>query len=158
MASSPSFAESTTVVAAPAPTPLAETRGYAGPNRILIGSGFMTFGLAYIPSVIVAGTSGLAADHHLFVPVVGPWLDLGERPGCAAGSTNCDGETTNKVLLAADGVFQGLGVLTVIAGFLNPERDRVLVTTSKGPEAPSFHLAPARLGSDAYGLQAYGKF
>jgi hypothetical protein len=129
--SQPAPATNTTVVQ-PAPTTVAETRTeYAGPNRALIASGLLTFGITYGASAIVASTSDLSADRRLFVPVVGPWLDLAQRPDCGpALDRSCDGETTNKVLLVADGIFQGLGVLQVIGGFLMPETRQVSTTTT----------------------------
>ena len=146
---------STTVVAAPA-APVAEARDeYTGPNRRLIGSGLITFGLSYIPSLIVAGTSDISADHHLYVPIVGPWLDLGNRPGCGAGHIDCDAETTDKVLLVFDGIFQGIGALTTVAGFLSPERHELV--SSADSDKPTLHLAPAHVAS-GYGLAAFGNF
>ncbi len=145
----------TTVVATPA-APAGETRDtYTGPNRRMIGSGLVTFGLSYIPSLIVAGTSDISADHHLYVPIVGPWLDLGDRPGCGAGHIDCDAETTDKVLLVFDGIFQGLGALTTVAGFLSPERHELVSTADS--DKPTVHLAPAHVAS-GYGLAAFGNF
>jgi hypothetical protein len=153
------FAQQTTVVAptVAAPPTHETTTGYAGPNRALIGTGIVTFGLSYIPAVIVAAESSLPADHHLYVPVVGPWLNLGDRPSCGAGRIACDTETTNKVLIAADGVFQGLGVITLVAGFLSPEHHEV-VTAKTAPEKPSVQFTPAHMGAGGYGLAALGKF
>jgi hypothetical protein len=146
---------STTVVATPA-APVAETRdAYTGPNRRLIGSGLVTFGLSYIPSLIVAGTSDVPADHHLYVPIVGPWLDLGNRPGCGPGHIDCDAETTDKVLLVFDGLFQGIGALTTVAGFLSPERHELVSTADA--DKPTLHLGPAHVAS-GYGLAAFGNF
>lgn len=129
--SQPAPATSTTVVQ-PAPTTYAESRTeYAGPNRALIASGLLTFGITYGASAIVASTSNLDADKRLYIPVVGPWLDLSQRPDCGpALDRSCDGETTNKVLLVADGIFQSLGVLQVIGGFLMPETRTVSTTTT----------------------------
>jgi hypothetical protein len=148
--------ENTTVVAAPAATaPAGESHdAYTGPNRRLIATGLLTFGLTYIPSIIVAGTSDTSADHHLYVPIVGPWLDLGDRPGCGP-HIGCDTETTNKVLLVFDGIFQGIGALTTVYGFLSPERHEV-VTTSEALK-PTVHVAPANVAS-GYGLAAVGSF
>lgn len=150
--------QNTEIVTQPAPVaPAAEQTAYTGPNRALISSGILTFGLSYIPSVVVAAESSRSADHHLYVPVVGPWLDLGDRPGCGAGSIACDTETTNKVLLVADGIFQGLGVVTTVVGFLVPERAEVVTTTAQN-DKPSLHLTPAQFGSSGYGLAAFGRF
>jgi hypothetical protein len=143
--------QSATVTATPAPE---TTETYTGPNRSLIGTGLVTFGLAYIPAVIVAGESSQSADHHMFVPVVGPWLNLANRPGCGPESIACDTETTNKVLIGVDGVFQGIGAITTIVGFLSPEPQHEVVTTSK----PTIHLTPAKIGVGGYGLAAFGDF
>jgi hypothetical protein len=150
-APAPAPVVATPVVAAPA----RETRDeYSGPNRRLIATGLLTFGLSYIPSVIVAGTSDVSADHHLYVPLAGPWLDLGDRPGCGSGQIGCDTETTYKVLLVLDGVFQGLGALTTVAGFLSPEH-HVLVAADS--DKPTLHVAPASVAS-GYGVAAFGSF
>jgi hypothetical protein len=143
----------TPVVATPA---TAERAPYTGPNRMLIESGLITFGLSYIPAVIVAGTSDTSADHHLYVPVIGPWLDLGNRPSCGVGAIGCDTETTNKVLLVVDGIFQGLGVLTTVGGFLTPEH-REVVTTADAKKL-TLHLTPTQIASGAYGMAAFGTF
>jgi len=141
-----------TVAAAPA----AEREAYTGPNRRLIGSGLVTFGLSYIPAVIVAGTSDTSADHHLYVPIVGPWLDLGDRPGCGgAGNIGCDTETTYKVLLVADGLFQSIGAITTVWGFLTPERREVVTTAAV--DKPTVHVTPTSVGT-GYGLAAFGSF
>jgi hypothetical protein len=153
----------TTVVEQPAPpapvvaTPVAaEREPYTGPNRMLIESGLVTFGLSYIPAVIVAAASDTSADHHLYVPVIGPWLDLGNRPSCGVGAIGCDNETTDKVLLVVDGIFQGLGVLTTVGGFLTPEHHEV-VTTADASKL-TLHLTPAQVAPSAYGMAAFGTF
>ncbi|HZU84567.1 MAG TPA: hypothetical protein VE987_16675 [Polyangiaceae bacterium] len=156
LTSAKSSSAETTVVTQPVATPAAETTSHYVPNRALIGTGVVTFGLSYIPAVVVAAESPQSADHHLYVPVVGPWLDLGNRPACGVNSIACDTETTNKVLIAADGVFQGLGVIAVVAGFLTPERE--VVTAASAPEKPSVHVTPAQLGAGGYGVAALGKF
>jgi hypothetical protein len=139
--------------------PAAETTGgYAGPNRALLGTGFVTFAAAYIPAVAVAAGSDLHEDHHLYVPVAGPWLDLANRPMCAANSPACDNETTNKVLLGVDGAFQGIGALTTLAGFLAPENGTGTMTTTAAAEKPSVRLSPARMGAGGYGVTAFGDF
>ena len=143
-------------VVAPPAAPVGDSRdAYTGPNRPLIASGLVTFGLSYIPALLVAGTSDESADHHLYVPIVGPWLDLGDRPGCGPGQISCDSETTNRVLLVVDGIFQGIGAITTVAGFLSPERHEV-VTTADADKA-TLHLAPASVAS-GYGMAAFGTF
>ncbi len=129
-----------------------------GPNRALLHSGIWTLGVAYVPALIVATESSRAADRRLYIPVAGPWLDLSSRGKCPANDT-CDHETTNRVLLAVDGVFQGIGALNVIGSFLFPET-RTVTVGSKHPEdkrAFSVHLTPTRVDG-AYGLAAVGTF
>lgn len=152
----PAPAPQAAVVAEPAPAATTESAdAYTGPNRRLIASGLITFGASYIPALIVAGTSDTSADHHLYVPIVGPWLDLGDRPGCGSGHIGCDTETTDKVLLVVDGIFQGIGAVTTVWGFLSPERHEVVKTAE--PEKPSVHVSPTSVGS-GYGVTAFGSF
>lgn len=92
-------------------------RGYR-PNKPLIVSGFVTFGIPYTISVVVAATSVRSEDHALYIPLVGPWIDLATRGGCPALAPNCGGETAAKAGLIVDGIFQGLGVITMASGFL----------------------------------------
>ena len=37
--------------------------------------------------------------------------------GCGTGNVACDTETTNKVLITVDGVFQAIGAVTTVVGF-----------------------------------------
>ena len=166
--STTAWAQQTNIVTPPAAKPVAgaeKAEMYTGPNRALISTGLVTFGLSYVPAVIVAGTSPQAADNHLYIPVAGPWMDLADRPACGApaptegdmnvpSSIPCDAETTNKVLLGVDGVFQGIGALTTLVGLLSPEREEEPVTTGK----PTVHVTPARMGVGGYGIAAFGNF
>jgi hypothetical protein len=153
------FAQQTTVVEGPPPrSQVAEAPAYVGPNRPLIGTGLITFALSYIPAVVVAGESSQPADHHLYVPVVGPWLNLADRPACGPDSVACDTETTNKVLIAVDGVFQGIGALSTVVGLLTPEPETVASTAKREPPKPKVHISPARLGVGGYGVAAFGQF
>lgn len=152
---------------APSPTPVAtttttgapverETReeGYA-PNVYLLTTGFILWGASYTGSLIVAGQSSNPADQHLYVPIVGPWIDLGNRGGCPANGS-CDTETTNKVLLVADGVFQAIGTINVIWGFLRPEH-REVTTVHATRYTPEITFEPSSVAS-GYGLAAFGRF
>ncbi len=87
------------------------------PNVPLITSGFITFGIPYTISVFVGATSDRDEDRALFIPLVGPWIDLATRR-CPAIIGTCNGETAAKAGLIVDGIFQGLGVLTMASGFL----------------------------------------
>jgi hypothetical protein len=137
---------------------------YGGPNRALLSTGLISFTGAYVPAVIVGAESTSQVDHRLYIPVAGPWINLAERPGCGDRGTNCDRETTNKVLVIASGVFQGAGVLTALSAFLFPEKSQTVAVVGQNQPKPadakkvSVHVAPTELGSNGYGLTAFGGF
>ena len=102
-------------------------------NAPLFTSGALVFLGSYGASVVVAATSEDdtvdRGNDRLYVPVVGPWLALNDRPDCPVEQESCDMETTKKVLLVADGVLQAGGVVTMIAGLLSPTEHRVIRRT-----------------------------
>lgn len=119
------------------------------PNGALIGSGLTMFAFSYIPSMIVAASSSRAGDNTLYVPVAGPWMNLAQRDN-ACPNGRCPGDTPNKVLLAFDGVFQGLGALQVLGGFLFP-------TTRTVTQTAGVHVLPS-VSAHQVGLTAVGAF
>ena len=126
-----------------------------GPSRAMLFSGVATFGISYGAAAVVASTSDLDADHRMFVPIAGPWMALSGRGGCGVGAPrSCDAATTDKVLIIADGVFQGLGALLIVESFLNPE---TVTTTRASAEPPRIQVTPT-FGSNGYGLAAFGNF
>jgi hypothetical protein len=127
-----------------------------GPSLWMIGSGLTLFGFAYVPVVVVGATSGLNADRALFVPIAGPWIDLAQRPACTPVST-CDAESSAKVLLVVDGVFQAIGALTVLGAFLNPTHETTTVRSTASAR-PKVHVSPAQIGPTGYGMVALGTF
>jgi hypothetical protein len=164
---------STVVVQSPPPAPVAtttttsapveaqpvtrETREEAYvPNRYLLTTGFILWGASYGTGVIVAAQSSNSADQHLYVPIVGPWLDLGDRQGCPVGSNACNNETTNKVLLVADGILQAVGTLEVLWGFLRPEH-REITTVAATRYTPKITFSPSSVAS-GYGVSALAQF
>jgi len=132
-----------------------------GPNRALLTSGVWTLGLSYVPAVIVATESNRDADKRLYIPVAGPWLDLGSRGRCPRNEM-CNHETADKVLIVVDGVFQGIGALNIVGAFLFPETRTVTVSSTKDAKPPvlseAFRLVPAQVGARGYGLAAIGTF
>jgi hypothetical protein len=121
----------------------------------MVGSGVAIFGLSYIPAVVAGAASNLGADRNLFVPIAGPWIDLTQRPGCTASS--CNGENTAKVLIVTDGIFQAIGVLTVLGGFLTTAHETKTVQSTASLH-PTLRITPAQLGSGGYGMVALGAF
>jgi hypothetical protein len=127
---------------------------YVGPSRALLWSGVFTAGVPYVASAVVGSESGYTPDRALFIPFAGPWVDLSQRSGCPVSSTNCNGETVNKVLLVGDGIFQGIGAITIISAFLFPERGVMRARRSATHEV---HFSPLTLRSGG-GLMAVGAF
>jgi hypothetical protein len=131
-----------------------ETVVTSGPNSALLGSGLFAFGVPYVASVIVASTSNTSADKNLYIPVAGPWMDFANRGPCGGFTQpSCDTETVNKVLLAADGIFQGIGALEIVGAFLTPETRTVSVAST-----PRVVVGPSSVGRSGYGLAAAGRF
>lgn len=99
-------------------------------NAPMFTSGALVFLGSYGAAVVVAATSEDdeldRGNDRLYVPVVGPWLALNDRPDCPVEQESCDMETTKKVLLVADGVLQAGGVITMVAGLLSPTEHRVI--------------------------------
>jgi hypothetical protein len=126
-----------------------------GPSHSMLFSGVGTFGISYGAAVVVAATSDLDADHRMYVPFAGPWMALSGRGPCGVGTPRtCDAATADKVLIIADGVFQGLGGLLIVESFLNPETRTV---TRARAEQPTIRVTPL-VGSNGYGLAAFGNF
>jgi hypothetical protein len=124
-----------------------------GPNRQLLRSGAWTLGLSYVPALVVAIHSNEPADKNLYIPVAGPWMDYAKRD-CAT----CEHETTNKVLLVTDGIFQGIGALQLVGSFLFVEtRTTTVVPPGRVAKTPKLQVAPARI-AHGYGLAARGTF
>jgi hypothetical protein len=143
---------------APAPPPVAttesrnsETTTYV--NRPLLFTGLFFFGASYIPAVGVAAESNRPADNpNLYIPVVGPWIDYGQR-GCTP-QLPCGNESGNKALLITDGVVQGIGALAMVTSLFVPEkksRHWFFIGNDK------VQATPSSIGS-GYGMTAVGKF
>lgn len=126
------------------------------PNRALLMTGLVLFGAPYVASIGVAAGSPHVGDSNLYIPVLGPWLDLGARGGCPANG-DCGTETGNKVLLVGDGILQTVGALEIAGAFIFPET--VGVTTVATNKSGGFlSLTPAKVGRDGYGMAALGQF
>ena len=126
-------------------------------NAPMFTSGALIFLGSYGASVVVAATSEDDAidrgNDRLYVPVVGPWLALNDRPDCPVERESCDMETTKKVLLVADGVLQAGGVVTMIAGLLSPTEHRVI----RRPMASKTVTVSPTAGGNP-GISLFGQF
>jgi hypothetical protein len=101
-------------------------------NAPIFFTGALVFGASYGASVITAASSDdTRGNRRLYIPLVGPWLALSDRGSCDIALSRCDNETTAKVLLIADGVFQAAGVLAMIDGIFQPSTHRVITRRAK---------------------------
>ncbi len=116
-------------------------------NAPVFATGALVFAGSYGASAIVAGSSDHPGADRLYVPVVGPWLALNDWGNCPISNPSCDQNTTDKVLLVADGVFQAAGLITMLDGVLQPSSHHVVARTAdKG-----VHVAPTPNGAMVFG-------
>jgi len=121
------------------------------PNRPMLVTGLVVFGATYGASVIVGAASNREADEKLYVPVVGPWLDLKDRD-CDVNP--CSHETLNKTLIIGSGALQGIGALSIVLSLVIPEsREKpwYLIGDNRLSVTP-------RMGMNQAGLTAFGQF
>ena len=132
--------------------PIVESR----PNSAFFGRGIFAFTGAYVPSVLVAVVNENSYDKRLYVPLLGPWLDLADRPGCGGiGQTSCSSEAAFKVLLIVAGAVQGVGAVAIVLGATLPERK---VATPPKADKLTLHVLPAQVSRNGYGMTAFGTF
>lgn len=125
------------------------------PNKPLLGLGSALFVGTYGASVIVGAASGNDADKKLFIPVVGPWIDMGER-SCGFGQCNAT-EDFNNALLVASGVAQAAGIGFVVASLFVPDSSSSR-SIAKAPPKPEVHVLPTSFGRAGAGVGAVGTF
>jgi len=115
---------------------------YDSYNAPVFTTGALVFAATYGASVITAASSDDSrGNNRLYVPLVGPWLALNDRGSCDVTNSKCDHETTAKVLLVADGVFQAAGVIAMLDGVFQPSSHRVAARTAKIDT--KIHVRPA---------------
>jgi hypothetical protein len=122
-------------------------------NASVITTGVVTFGISYGIAAIAASQSNRDSDKRMYVPLLGPWLAMADRGDCNVADSNCDNETTDKVLMAIDGVFQAAGVITAVYGVLSP------VSVTHTTNTASAHVIPVSMGQGhSAGLGLTGTF
>jgi hypothetical protein len=120
----------------------------ATPNRALLLTGGTMFAGSYATTAVVGLVSPLHADERLFIPVVGPWMNLAERP-CGLGSCGGKEDLTNALILGG-GITQALGLGLALLSFVVPERR---VTKAQA----GVQVTPMTFGRGA-GIGAVGTF
>ena len=159
----PQVVGTTTTTAAPygpAPAAAEEERSIeTRPHKTLLKTGIIVSLASYAGSAIAGAASQRDEDKLLFVPLVGPWLDLGNR--------DCDArecgkmESTNRAMIATAGAFQLAGTLLIVGSFLVPEsstvrRERRVLSAPK-PPTPEVAFTPVSYVGGA-GFGAVGRF
>jgi hypothetical protein len=159
------YAQSTVVVPV-GPPPRAAAEHTMVPNPPIFSSGVSAFTVGYVPAVVAGFISDHKGDDNLFIPVVGPWLDLGNRscsgatlstdngPFEIASGKHCGTSDIETFALIASGVFQGVGALGIVASFVVPARAVVVAD----PKKPSLAIAPSSFGGRGAGAVVAGQF
>lgn len=133
----------------PSDLPAPEDRSWIN-KPLLITSGAVLLA-GYVPAFVVSQTSDRETDQtNLRYPVVGPWLNLDDRD---CNERACENESTNKGLLIASGLAQGVGALGVVLSLLLPGK-----TTQNWYLIGDTQVAPMYIAKSTYGLGASGTF
>ncbi|MBX3185432.1 MAG: hypothetical protein KF819_00390 [Labilithrix sp.] len=150
----PSPSSTTTTTAAPIviATDGGERVTETRPNRALLSTGVGLFVISYGASVIGAAVSDRDADKNLFVPVVGPWMNLAQRD-CDVNPCG-NNEDLNKAMIVTSGIVQGAGLILGLSSLFVPETTVTRRTASAEPEV---RITPLSFGAGA-GLGAVGRF
>ncbi len=121
------------------------------PNGPLLTTGIGAFGVTYVASIVGAAVSTRDAYKNLYMPVVGPWIDLSDR-GCSTANPCGNNEGLSKAMIITSGVAQGAGALLIIGSFFIPESTKTETKTTTA----SWKLTPT-FGSQN-GVAAVGTF
>lgn len=80
--------------------------------------GGVLLGGSWLPSIVVGATSGVDANHWLFVPIVGPFIAYATRDACPPSEdpTACFADAGTRIALIADGIFQSTGAILMLVG------------------------------------------
>lgn len=154
----PAPVATTQTTAAPYNAPAADTSEKTiehRPNKTLLSTGVGIFVISYGASVVAGAVSSRDEDKNLFIPVAGPWIDLGNRD-CGG---NCGkNEDIAKAMVVTSGIVQGAGVLFALSSLIIPETTSVSERRdSAKANKPSVHVTPVSYGAGA-GLGAIGRF
>ena len=101
------------------------------PSSALLASGTIALSLGYGVASVLAVSSTYDKDRLLFIPIAGPWIDLGLRP---QGTTE---ENWARFGLVVDGVAQLAGLVLVVTG---------LVMKQHAPRAVAAFVTPSVTG------------
>jgi hypothetical protein len=132
-------------------------------------SGSIVFGVPYVLSASVAGSSKVDADTWLYVPLAGPFIDLANRKEKCTPSPvsqvqtnfNCNDDSGERFFLMTDGLMQVAGATLLIFGLAMPQK---LLVRDDAPFTGStrshfaWSIAPRTMGRSGYGIGLAGEF
>lgn len=116
------------------------------PNTALLVTGAALFTSTYVTTAAVHAANGRpgSVDDHLYIPIAGPWINLGQSSH----------ETRDDVLIVGSGILQGVGAGLFISSFFIPEKVEAARITA-GPV--KMNLTPTTYAGGA-GFGAVGTF
>ncbi|HSO37164.1 MAG TPA: hypothetical protein VLT33_31780 [Labilithrix sp.] len=90
-----------------------------GPNKAVLITGAALFVGTYATTAAITAGVNTKEDHDLYLPIVGPWINIANR--------SCDGDCSpthnrNTVLIAGSGILQGVGAGMIITSFFLREK------------------------------------
>jgi len=127
--------------------------GYHEETRVRKGmviSGAITFGVLYLYSTMIASigsdlSSGTGGDNkvaYMYLPVLGPFLEISQTNGSASANE----------LLVLDGLAQGVGAALFFAGIMYPKH--LLVRN----DLATMTVLPMKIGMEGQGVGIVGRF
>jgi hypothetical protein len=113
--------------------------------------GLSLLGGGYVTSVLWSYETDGDQD-SLYVPVLGPWLELFSLPDCGDRDAHCAHGNSTRGVLIVSGVAQLVGAGLLVHSLADRDRDR-----SRDRAEPRILIAPA-LTSTAAGVAMRGRF
>ena len=116
------------------------------PNTALLVTGVALFASTYVTTAAVHAGNGRegGVDDHLYIPIAGPWINLGQSSH----------ETRDDVLIVGSGILQGVGAALAISSLFIPSKVEA-ARISAGPV--KMNVTPTTYAGGA-GLGAVGTF
>ncbi|MDB4933828.1 MAG: hypothetical protein JWP87_800 [Labilithrix sp.] len=131
-----------TVTSEPTPRESVTVYDKRRPNKAVLITGTSFLVSTYATTAALAAANGPVADKDLYIPVVGPWINLASR------DTNRPDNTRDSLLIAGSGVLQGLGAAMMVTSFFVPEK---IPTARISAGNVKMQVAPALGGVGAIG-------
>ncbi len=101
------------------------------PSSALVATGTILLALGYGVAAVTAASTTYDKDRFLFIPLAGPWIDLGLRPPSTSD------ENWARFGLVVDGVAQLAGLVLVVTG---------LVMRARAPRSVAAFVTPTATG------------